>query len=470
MKLFNQFAIIRKLSPDRVLFTDAGRDYTAREVEDISGRVYAYLKAQNIGREDVVMIHMKRSAAIAFAFYGILKAGACAVIVDGDAEEKYYRYFREDCAPVLEINETLYRKILSEKHLSGFMQTEPHDAAFIIYTSGSTGMPKGCVHEYGDIDRYLTCLNAEEHIVEYVDERVAMVAEFYDIATITTLLNVIYLGSYIYVVPREVGRDPIRYAEVIRRNSLTTAILLQRLVDLDILETLPSLVNIYFGFEIVEKAYRPKLSIYNIYGMSESIFSLTYFLIDRSYDITPVGKPHALLETKLVDENLNEVRAGEIGRVAFPNPYFRGYLNKPEETERALRNGLFVSQDMGFINEDGNLVLVGRENDIIKTENGYIVPIFIQAEIRKLYPGEQILVKAYTVDGENRMVVFHLNSLSIDRQAVRESLAEKFPEYMLPTDYVGLDSFPLLHAGKIDGERLKAVISSRSDHFHQCPE
>lgn len=78
--------------------------------------------------------------------------------------------------------------------------------------------------------------------------------------------------------------------------------------------------------------------------MSESAFTLTQFIIDKSYDLCPVGKPnYGGLQIHIPDDDGNEVSPGESGEICFETPFFRGYINCPEQTEKAFR-GRTVSQ------------------------------------------------------------------------------------------------------------------------------
>lgn len=81
--------------------------------------------------------------------------------------------------------------------------------------------------------------------------------------------------------------------------------------------------------------------------MSEAGFCVSHFLIDKSYENTPVGRSECGDKIFLLDENGQEVPAGEKGEICFENPYVRGYINLPEQTAAAFRDGLYHTGDLG---------------------------------------------------------------------------------------------------------------------------
>jgi acyl-CoA synthetase (AMP-forming)/AMP-acid ligase II len=88
----------------------------------------------------------------------------------------------------------------------------------------------------------------------------------------------------------------------------------------------------------------------------------------------------------LLDENGNQVPEGETGELCFINPYVRGYINLPEETAKAFVNGLYHTGDLARKDENGNLILLGRNTDMIKINGNRIEPAEIEAAV-KAAPG-----------------------------------------------------------------------------------
>ena len=481
MNLFAQAYSNRIHDPSHILLSDADHDYTLTDVDVISSQVYGSLKARGIGRENVVMILLPRCALTGCVFFGILKAGACAVIVDAGASEDYRRFFLEDAGPAAVIAEDAdlvttclpdgekcpyiltVREIMESEAVEGWVEPDLHDAAAVVYTSSSSGRPKGAVHEYGDIDLLLTySFGYSGGTYDYAHERCALAAQLYDVATITAMIEALYAASYIHVISREICRDVDLYAREIRERELTTAMLMPHMTDLKLLSEIPSLEYLFVAFDIIEHVYIPGFPIINCYGMSESFLSVASFPIDRDYEITPVGRPNAFRGTCLIGEDGQPVAEGEIGEVAFPNPYFRGYLHLPELTESAMEGGLYHTGDMGIINAQGNLVILGRKEDLLSTEEGYIIPSLVKSAVGRSYPGT-LAVRALAGEDGCHIVVFYVEDggRAFDVCCVRAELAGRLPDYMMPTDYIRLERMPLLNSGKLNRIRLREIFEEQ---------
>ena len=135
--------------PDReVLFDELHtQGISYGELDKLSGKVYAWVKEQGLGKEDFVMINLPRSVLPVIAMIGIWKAGAAWVMVEDTYAPDRIEFIRNDCGCKAEINNDNWEQIMRRTPLAGETSSDAHDAAFAIYTSGSTGRPKGVLHE-----------------------------------------------------------------------------------------------------------------------------------------------------------------------------------------------------------------------------------------------------------------------------------------------------------------------------------
>ncbi len=128
---------------------------TYKQVGEISGKVFAYLQSKGIGKEDFVMICLPRSIKPIISLIGVWRNGSAFVLVEDNYAPERIEYIKKDCGCKLVIDMDAWEEIQTFEPKEGYIETEPHDAAFAVYTSGTTGNPKGVVHEYGNIDRML---------------------------------------------------------------------------------------------------------------------------------------------------------------------------------------------------------------------------------------------------------------------------------------------------------------------------
>ena len=125
--------------------------------------------------------------------------------------------------------------------------------------------------------------------------------------------------------------------------------------------------HIFTGSEPANGIFVEGVELINTYGMSEGAFTLAQFVIDKPYEVCPVGKPnYEEIKLYILDEDGKEVADGKVGEICFDNPYMRGYIGLLEQTAEVLKDGVYHTGDLGKKLEDGNLILLGRSNDMIK--------------------------------------------------------------------------------------------------------
>ena len=186
----------RENPKETILFDETvTKGITYEDLHELSGKVYAWLKYQGIGREDFILINLVRGVLPVVAIIGILKAGAAFALVEENYAPERIKYIRKDCGCKSEINRNAWEEILKCEPLDGHEQTDAHDAAYAIYTSGTTGNPKGVLHEYGNIEECIRSVNYEGNPIISEKDRGAPLAPMNFVATIMMLFCVLYCGG-----------------------------------------------------------------------------------------------------------------------------------------------------------------------------------------------------------------------------------------------------------------------------------
>ena len=153
----NSFSLIEKFTenciahPNDTAIIDVGTDtsMTYHELDVASGRVYRYLTEHGIGREDVVMILLPRSAKPFAVIVGVWKAGAAYILLETNHPAEKREFIKRDANCKLVVDEDVFGEMMQRDVLQGYKTADPHDLSYIVYTSGTTGNPKGVLHEYG---------------------------------------------------------------------------------------------------------------------------------------------------------------------------------------------------------------------------------------------------------------------------------------------------------------------------------
>ena len=216
----------------------------------------------------------------------------------------------------------------------------------------------------------------------------------------------------------------------------------------------PFLKTIIVGSEPANNVYIKNVKAVNTYTMSETCFLVSMFKIDKSYETCPIGKPPFDLEVKLLDENGVEVKDGEVGEICVDNPYFRGYINLEEETKKAKENGLYHTGDLARLDANGNYVLLGRNNDMIKINGNRIEPAEIEAAVKQVLGVSWVAARGFNEVNQSYICAYYKDDVTFDIDKVREELLKRLPYYMLPAYFMKVDEIPLKATGKLDRKAL----------------
>lgn len=252
------------------------------------------------------------------------------------------------------------------------------DLAQVLYTSGTESNPKGVMLSHKSIiSEYVSCvvdgkMGNEDVLVHALP--------FYHSAQLHVFLGPsIYLGASGIILEQA---DPTIILETIEKQGATQLfapptvwIALLRHPKFDEYN-LATLEKCYYGAAIMpreilkELAERlPNANFWNFYGQTEVAPLATALQPeDQLRKLGSAGKPSLHVETKIVDSKDNEVERGKVGEIVHRTPHaMLGYLNDPEKTAQAFKNGWFHSGDLGTMDDEGYITIVDRKKDIINT-------------------------------------------------------------------------------------------------------
>lgn len=211
-------------------------------------------------------------------------------------------------------------------------------------------------------------------------------------------------------------------------------------------------------------------AIYNFYGPSENTVCATVkrfeagkALKEQEYSI---GRPLRNVEIKILSTDGVVCPPGTVGEIAIAGSNLAiGYVNQPELTaNKFISNSKrwpqrhYLTGDMGYINAEGELIFLGREDKQVQIR-GFRVELFEIEEVLTNNPHVQSASVHYAKETE-QLKAFVTPTLSDQQlQQVRESLVALLPHYMIPQLWFSMASFPLTPNDKIDSGKL-ALMSS----------
>jgi acyl carrier protein len=180
-----------------------------------------------------------------------------------------------------------------------------------------------------------------------------------------------------------------------------------------------------------------------------------------SYSVS-IGKPISNTKIYILDQYLQPLPIGITGEIYIGGiGVARGYLNQPELTAEKFINNpfdsgkLYKTGDLAKYLPDGNIEFIGRIDEQVKIR-GFRIEL---GEIEKNLLQHPNIKETVVIALENEqkykyLVAYFVTNKSIKITEIRDYLAQKLPDYMIPSAFVFLDKFPLTPNGKIDKKAL----------------
>lgn len=470
-----QFFLNASVCAEKISVIDEnGHAYTYEEHVELSGKVYAYLKDKGFGPEQFIGIRLPRGSEAIVCQTGILRNGSAFVTLETDSipEDRIDFIIKDsDCAFV--ITEKEWEEIKNYRCEQGYNEIAiDNNLAYIVYTSGSTGLPKGAMHERGDL---LKCGKSIEYNGENLIKPSDVFAHIIPLNMASALLvyqKALYTGVTIALFSMQLLKSPDKFIQKSAEYGVTGIFVPPALIPLA--EKIPNLRIIITGGEISSKCSTKKVPVYNNYGSSEATWGLHTPPIKKDAAISTLGVPQPYHKVQILDENGDEIEGGKIGELCFYNPYFRGYINDTELTEASFWSGrIFRSKDAARWTADGELMIVGRLDDMIKINGNRIEPGEIEAAIKEVSVWKSVVVKGFSSGEALILCAFYESSFEAETKEIDKlklELSKKLPSYMIPQFFIRCDSFELLPSGKINRKAIKAPDFSKMRIAYQAPQ
>lgn len=205
----------------------------------------------------------------------------------------------------------------------------------------------------------------------------------------------------------------------------------------------------------------PDTRLYFAYGSSEAGCVSMYDYSRHRGLISCVGKPNRNAHIFIVDDDRNEIQSSKErqGLIAISGPVtMQGYYNEPELTRGVLRDGVVYTNDIGYIDEQGFVFMLGRRGDVISIGGLKIAPTEVEDVVLR-FPG---IADCACFAVEDRMggCVPKLNVVlekgdTLDNAALRAHMAKYLEAFKIPKLFEVVEAIPKTSNGKIDRKRLK---------------
>ncbi|WP_428910872.1 amino acid adenylation domain-containing protein [Niallia sp. Krafla_26] len=486
--LYSLFREQKNQFPDKNALVYHEESWTYEQLDWKAQKLAQTLVEQGITKNDVVAILVGHKVEQIVSILSIVKIGAIylpidpeypvdriefmvehakakAIIIDQDEEHVKY-HATIPSIHCLRVEKNTYT--LSD--MKDDYSITKESPAYIMYTSGTTGKPKGILIRQKGIIRLVKNPN---YIKILTTDRFLQTSTFVFDASTFEIWGALLNGATLYLSDKEEILDPVLLKERIHKNQITTmwmtAPLFNQLIELDptLFRTLHYLI--VGGDTLSEKHiqrlfdYHSNLKVINGYGPTENTtFSITYEISSPPKGIIPIGKPINNTEVYILDEEKRPVAPGEEGEICLGGDGLAvGYINNVSLTNEKfidhpfkVGEKLYCTGDWGRVRGDGNIEFLERKDRQFKI-NGYRVELKEIETIAK--KNEAITDAVITVkeEGNKKHLTLYYISESLDRKQMLDYLNYVLPRYMVPSQIIQLNQFPLNDRGKIDMQKLR---------------
>jgi len=347
-------------------------------------------------------------------------------------------------------------------------ETRPDDHALLMYTSGSTGKPKGVLHTHKSI---LANVDVQTSVWDFGDDARCLL--HFPINHVAADVEMgfasVYKGHTLVMMDRF---DPVETLRTIERERITffgqvpaMYLLQMSLPDWHTTDFSSVEAFVWGGAAgpkdmlraLAQVAESVGAKMVTGYGSTEVCGFVTYSTPDDDLDLLcrTAGKVAEPFEMKIVDEEANELPAGEIGEVCMRGDFLmQGYLNRPEATAEVFDDdGWYRTSDLGYVDEYGNLFLSGRKSEMFKSGGENVFPREVE-QVLESHPGVALAAVIGVPDPMyqevGRAYVLPMPGQEVTEDALRSLCKEHLANFKVPKTLVIRPDLPLLPNGKVN--------------------
>jgi fatty-acyl-CoA synthase len=507
--------------PERVIAMAADTHWTYGQVNTQATALAASLSELGVGAGDRVAINLPNTVEWIIALAACAKLGAAVVPISPqlNIHELRFQLRHAEASTVITVQTlngvdylALFEELLSElpnlqylvtvgddvpwgdDRILGFAAllakgaggTYPHpayddtDDLAVLYTSGTMGKPKGVrlSHRAAVENAMLSC----EVLGVTRDDRMLAMVPFFNVMGFSVMLGTIASGATLVLQPSFNAAAMVR---VLEQQHVTVVHGVPTMFHLLMREpafnpsTLPALrTSVIAGSAVAEDLLRRVAEWCEVlvaYGLTETGPTVTITRYDDADEqrFSSVGRALPGIEVMALDLISGTLHGPEaVGEIAVRGPGLMcGYLRAPTETAKVhTPEGFFLTGDLGIIDEDGYVKIIGRRQETISRGGHQIYPGEIEDRLRSHPAVDDVCVIGVPNDVLGELVcacVVPIEGAVITGREIKLFAQETMAEYKVPDIVRFFDEFPLTGSGKVRRKELSRAVAL--DHTASFP-
>lgn len=499
-------------SPQAIAVISGSRGLTYGDLNAVANQIAHVLIQRGIGPESIVAICCERSPWAIIAILAVFKAGAAYLPLDPEYPPDRLACLVDDARAAFILAEVASAEKLPARGVPALLldgepelwlkqstenpENRSHESnlAYVIYTSGSTGQPKGVMVQHDNLAALLSA--ADRQFGFRPDDRWTLFHLYSFDFSVWEMWGALAYGGCVVIVPSSARVSVQEFYRLIQDEKITVLSQVPsafyRLLDYEeqIVEPGPLVLRaVVFGGEALDvrkldswiKRHGEQTPLLvNGYGITETTIFVTYKQLgagDIAAGRSVIGSPFPGYRTWLLDQRQMLLPPGIPGEIYVGGTgVARGYLNRPDLTaERFVPDPfgkheggrVYRSGDQGRYLADGTIEYLGRLDHQVKVRGYRIEPGEIESTLKSHAAIHDCVVLAKPeAAGEHRLVAYLVSAQwgTLPQAELRAFLKSKLPDYMVPTQFVFVDRWPLTPNGKIDRKQLLQLEAGLETH------
>lgn len=492
--LYAQLDAVAQANPNKdCLFLDNGNVLSYAELFKLANRVATVLTRIGVEQGDRVVAHCEKTPLTLGLYLACLQIGAIYVPLNTAYTASELAYFLNDAEPKLYVGsqpngEAHARGIeqltinadgtgslweqeqLGEDPVVDAASLQSDDIAAILYTSGTTGRSKGAMLTHGNLLSNALTLN-EIWGFETTDVLIHALP-IYHVHGLFVAIHCVLLSGSSMIFQQRFNVDDVHSALTRATVLMGVPTFYTRLLASESFgKSSVSSMRLFISGSapLTEQTFREfsartGMEILERYGMSETLMNTSNPLHGKRQAGT-VGFALPDVDVRIASEEGEELPQGEVGSIELKGPnVFKGYWRMPEKTASEFRSdGYFITGDMGRLDADSRLSIVGREKDLVISGGLNVYPAEVESAIGDLEDVADVAVVGAPHPDFGEGVVAFLVSRSgdvLEADAIREQLRSEMANFKLPKHVEMVDELPRNAMGKVQKNVLREQIKN----------